>query len=46
MMEHLGICLAVKPVEGIQGTYRRVDVAFDDVEILERGASPSRFILI
>ncbi|UPK91478.1 hypothetical protein LCI18_002413 [Fusarium solani-melongenae] len=46
LMEPLSICLAVKPAEGIQGAYRRVGIAFDDVDILERGAPPSRFILI
>ncbi|KAJ3466279.1 hypothetical protein MRS44_006937 [Fusarium solani] len=46
LMEPLSICLAVKPVENIQGAYRRVGIAFDNIDILERGAPPSRFILI
>jgi hypothetical protein len=40
LMEPLSICLAVKPVENIQGAYRRVGIAFDNIDILERGHLP------
>ncbi|RSL87631.1 hypothetical protein CEP51_002131 [Fusarium floridanum] len=46
LFEDLSICLAVKPVEGMQGAYRRVGVVLDDVDILERGGPASRFILV